>query len=271
MVKPVEPLARRLVNFGGRQPAIEIVECGDPKGCPVLFFHGWPMAASQCSIFDEAARQSGIRLVAASRPGIGRSAPEPVASVAAWVERIPALADALSLDRFGVLGVSGGGPYALATTAALGERVQACAVVSCAPPIGDVDRRRLSPWLRTELAIRRHAPRLAEAALVAARVIVRRRLVVWAVSVRWAGRVPREVTAMRVPGAEAAFRAAREALASPASALAADADRLAAPWGFTPAAIRAFSRWLPRFPVPTSSSARPTATTPCRGCAPGRS
>ena len=43
---------------------------------------------------------------------------------------------------------------------------------------------------------------------------------------------------MRVPAAAAAFRAAREALASPASALAADADRLAAPWGFTPASVR---------------------------------
>ncbi len=204
----------------------------------MVFFHGWPMAASQCLVFEDAARQCGIRLIAASRPGIGRSAPEPVASVAAWVERVPALADAIGLDRFGVLGVSGGGPYALATAAALGERVQACAVVSCAPPIGSVARRRLSPWLRTELAIRRHAPRAAEAALVAARVVVRRRFFVWAVSTRWAGRVPREVEAMRVPAAAAAFGAAREALGSPASALAADADRLAAPWGFTPAAIR---------------------------------
>ena len=230
--------ARRVIEFGGVRPAIEIVECGDPEGRQVLFFHGWPMAASQCLVFEDAARQCGIRLVAASRPGIGRSAPEPVASVAAWVERVPALTDALGLERFGVLGVSGGGPYALATAAAFGERVQACAVVSCAPPIGHVDRRRLSPWLRTELAIRRHAPRLATVALVAARIVVRRRLFVWAVSARWVGRVPREVEAMRVPAAAAAFRAAREALTSPASALAADADRLAAPWGFVPASVR---------------------------------
>jgi pimeloyl-ACP methyl ester carboxylesterase len=238
MTASVDRATRRVIAFAGRRPAIEIVECGDPMGSPVLFFHGWPMAASQCLVFDDAARQSGIRLIGPNRPGIGRSAPEPIASVAGWAERVPALADALGLDRFDVLGVSGGGPYALASAAALGERVGACAVVSCAPPIGDVDRRLLSPWLRTELAIRRHAPRVAEAALVAARVVVRRRLFVWAVSARWVGRVPREVEAMQVPAADAAFRAAREALASPASALAADADRLVAPWRVTPTAIR---------------------------------
>jgi pimeloyl-ACP methyl ester carboxylesterase len=233
-----ERSARRLIDFDGAQPAIEVVECGDPHGRPVLFFHGWPMAASQCLVFDDAALRASIRLVGASRPGTGRSAPDPVRSVAEWAKRVPGLADALGFDRFGLLGVSGGGPYALATAAALSGRVEACAVVSCAPPIGPEGARRLSPWLRTELAIRRQAPRVAEAALVAARIVVRRRLFVWAVSARWAWRVPREVEAMRVPAAASAFRAASEALSSSASALAADADRLASPWGFTAAAIR---------------------------------
>jgi pimeloyl-ACP methyl ester carboxylesterase len=239
MTPPVEPLTRRLIGFEGAEPVVEVVECGDRAGRPVMFFHGWPSAASQSLVFDAAARAAGVRLIAANRPGIGRSAPDPLHSIVRWPTRIAAVADALGSERFRVLGVSGGGPYALATAARLGERVEACAVVSCAPQLSQVDRRTLSPWLRTELAIRRHAPRVAEAALVAARVVVRRRLVVWAVSARWGAHVPREVTAMRVPGAEAAFRAAREALASPASALAADADRLVAPWGFTPASIRA--------------------------------
>ena len=49
------------------------------------------------------------------------------------------LADALDLDHFRILGVSGGGPYALAAAWGLPDRVRAAAVVSTAPPLAERD------------------------------------------------------------------------------------------------------------------------------------
>ena len=63
-------------------------------------------------------------------PGIGKSGGPPLSTVADYPERVAALADALGLDRFAVLGYSGGGPYAVACAAALGDRVTATAVVA---------------------------------------------------------------------------------------------------------------------------------------------
>jgi pimeloyl-ACP methyl ester carboxylesterase len=239
MSTPSGPERRRLIDFEGSQPAIEIVECGDPAGRPVMFFHGWPSAASQSLVFDEAARADGVRLVAANRPGIGRSAGDPLHSIVRWATRVAAVSDALGLGRFGALGVSGGGPYALAAACLLGSRIDACAVVSCTPPIGR-DGGGLPAWLRAELTIRRRSPATAVVLLSAARLLARRRALVWMVFTRWAARGSRETTAIgQGTAAEAAFRAFREAIESPAPAVIADADPFTAPWGFRPAEIAA--------------------------------
>jgi pimeloyl-ACP methyl ester carboxylesterase len=237
MTLHAEPLTRRLIDFDGRQPAIEVAECGDRFGRPVVFFHGWPSAASQSLVFDRAAHAAGVRLIAPNRPGIGRSAPDPLHSVIGWQARVATVVDALAIGRFSVLGVSGGGPYALAAAGVLGRRVEACAAVSCAPPV-DRSGRSIGWWLRAELRLRDRSPRTVAAMLAAARLFVRRRALVWAVFTRWAARGPREGAALRKgPAAEASFMAFREAIASPTSAVIADGDSLASPWGFSPADI----------------------------------
>ncbi len=67
---------------------------------------------------------------------IGHSSPVPHASVAEYGLEVERLADALSVDRFVVLGYSGGGPYGLAVASRLGDRVVSAAIVSSAGEIG---------------------------------------------------------------------------------------------------------------------------------------
>ena len=57
-------------------------------------------------------------------------------AVADYAAELAALADALEIDRFTVVGYSGGGPYALAVAASLGPRVQSAAIVAGAAEIG---------------------------------------------------------------------------------------------------------------------------------------
>jgi pimeloyl-ACP methyl ester carboxylesterase len=51
-----------------------------------------------------------------------------------WADDVAELADALDVDRFAVVGVSGGGPGALACAWAMPDRIRSVGVVSGAAP-----------------------------------------------------------------------------------------------------------------------------------------
>ncbi len=110
---------------------------GDPGGAPLLFFHGWPSDASMGVLLDDAARKHGFRVLAPDRPGIGRSDHRPGRTLTDWPADMRALAAHYGLGKFAVLGVSGGGPYALATAHGLPDQVSAACVVCGAPPLDD--------------------------------------------------------------------------------------------------------------------------------------
>ena len=109
-------------------------EFGDPKGKPVVAMHGTPGSRIGPHLRALRLYPHGIRLISYDRPGYGestRSEGRIVADAAADVED---LADALGIERFAVVGRSGGGPYALACAALLPERVtRVAALVSWAP------------------------------------------------------------------------------------------------------------------------------------------
>jgi pimeloyl-ACP methyl ester carboxylesterase len=97
---------------------------GHPDGDPVLWFHGTPGARRQIPpTVDEVALQRGFTVVAVERPGSGRSTDHRYHRVVDVAADIEALADSLGLRRFAVVGLSGGGPYALAVAHGLPERV----------------------------------------------------------------------------------------------------------------------------------------------------
>lgn len=51
------------------------------------------------------------RVIAADRPGIGDSEYQPARKFLDWPADLVHLADTLGFDRFGVVGISGGGPF----------------------------------------------------------------------------------------------------------------------------------------------------------------
>jgi len=106
------------------------LEEGDREGVPVVFCHGSP--GSRLAAIDHVERvvARGGRLIAPDRPGLGRSDPEVGRSLASWAGDVAELMNQLSLARFRVLAVSGGGPYALALAWALPDRVESVALLS---------------------------------------------------------------------------------------------------------------------------------------------
>ena len=87
---------------------------GQPTGLPTFFFHGSPSSRLEGLEWHAAALNTGVRLIALDRWGMGLSSLHPSPSLTAWPSDVLSLSKALGLSSFHVLGSSGGGPYALA-------------------------------------------------------------------------------------------------------------------------------------------------------------
>jgi pimeloyl-ACP methyl ester carboxylesterase len=82
----------------------------------------------------EAAEALGLRLVCVERPGVGASTPHRYERIADFATDVEAVADHFGHERFAVVGLSGGGPYALACGAMLPDRVAAVGVLGGVAP-----------------------------------------------------------------------------------------------------------------------------------------
>jgi pimeloyl-ACP methyl ester carboxylesterase len=107
----------------GNDRQIAYCEYGDPKGKPVFYFHGTPGSRYEALYSDQAGREYGYRILALDRPGIGCSDYIRGRRLLDWPQDACAVAEQLEIERFGVIGVSGGGPYALACGHVMPERL----------------------------------------------------------------------------------------------------------------------------------------------------
>lgn len=125
-------------------------EFGDAGGHPVIALHGTPGSREKFAIASRRARELGLRLICPDRWGYGASdAPRRMAGLAAYARDCGELVAHLEAQRFSVVGVSGGGPYAAALAAAMPARVAALALVAPVGPIrGDGVRSHLSLFHR---------------------------------------------------------------------------------------------------------------------------
>ena len=109
--------------------SIGYAEYGDPQGFPVLYCHGTPGSSAECELAEHAARRHGLRFIAPDRPGYGDTDAAHVMGYTAWAQVVMQLLQRLGITRYAVLGISGGGPNALALVAADVERVVALSLV----------------------------------------------------------------------------------------------------------------------------------------------
>ncbi|WP_035792018.1 alpha/beta fold hydrolase [Kitasatospora mediocidica] len=116
--------------------AYEACPEGSESGLAVVWHHGTPNVGTPPEPLFAASARHGIRWISYDRPGYGGSTPHPGRDVGSAAADVAAVADALGVDRFAVMGSSGGGPHALACAALLPERVQA---VVCAAGLAPFD------------------------------------------------------------------------------------------------------------------------------------
>ncbi len=102
----------------------------------VFWHHGSPNIGAPPEPLFAAAARLGIRWVSYDRPGYGGSTHHRDRDVASAAADASAVADALGIYRFAVMGHSGGGPHALACGALLPERVLGVVSVAGLAPFG---------------------------------------------------------------------------------------------------------------------------------------
>jgi pimeloyl-ACP methyl ester carboxylesterase len=124
----------------GDDRQIGFAEFGDPQGRAVFWLHGTPGARRQIPMEARVyAEQRQIRLIGLDRPGIGSSTPYQYDTVFAFADDLRAIADTLGIDKFEVIGLSGGGPFTLACAAAMPDRVVAAGVLGGIAPSRGAD------------------------------------------------------------------------------------------------------------------------------------
>ncbi|GAP86214.1 putative alpha beta hydrolase [Rosellinia necatrix] len=99
-------------------------------GPAIFYLHGLPGSRIEGALFDAPAIIPRARIISVDRPGYGLSSPQPNRTILDHANDVDHLASHLGLDSYGVLGISGGGPYALACAAALpAEKLKAVSII----------------------------------------------------------------------------------------------------------------------------------------------
>jgi pimeloyl-ACP methyl ester carboxylesterase len=228
------PTAARVRLRDGRVLAFS--STGRADGFPVVYLHG--AIGSPPRVPDDLARvieRLDLRWICVQRPGFGASDPRSCRTMSGFAHDLAELAGALALARLAVIGVSAGGPYALACGHALPGLVRAVAVCSSLSPLCPPHEvAGLPVHVRAGLATVARLPRPCTAALDVGLAAVRRHP--WlALRVMTAG----------APATDRRLLADREASASAIGGLLAattggvggavdDYLVCCAPWGFAP-------------------------------------
>ena len=140
----------------GRQ--LSFSEIGDPNGTPVFAFHGTPGSYRMFGPMEAAARRLGVRLIAPDRPGYGHSDYVSGRRLLDWPRDVVAIADFLGIAKFGVFGLSGGGPHAAVCAHQLAPRLLGAAIVcGIAETLTSDDARGMMPMNRLLSALARRS------------------------------------------------------------------------------------------------------------------
>lgn len=137
-------------------------EAGPTDGAPVIYCHGAIGTPLETAVDLEAlAAELRVRYVSVCRPGVGGSDPAPGRTLCSFAAHVAQLTDRLGLHRFAVLGVSAGGPYALAIARELAPRVTRVGVCSSLSPLCPPHRTPGMPWrIRLGLTLLARHPEL---------------------------------------------------------------------------------------------------------------
>ena len=134
MRTPEERPETQLIRLSDKRQ-IAYCEYGDPQGRPVFYFHGTPGSRYEPLFGDRVGQEQGYRIIALDRPGMGRSDYVKGRRLLDWPQDVTDVAKQLGFSHFGLIGVSGGGPYVLACSYAIPEQIEFSIIMGSWGPV----------------------------------------------------------------------------------------------------------------------------------------
>lgn len=196
-------------------------------------FHGLPGSRLQRPPDASLATGLGARIITVDRPGFGLSTHAPKRRLLDWPDDVAALADALGIGRFAVVGVSAGAAYAAACALRIGPRLSGAAWISGVGPEAPGASREGATWpVRAGFVLARGAPRLLRPAFWLPALLARSRPLVY---LGWLARsvAAADQAILAQPPVRAMFAEdVPEAFRQGVRGFAHDLRLLANPWGF---------------------------------------
>ena len=188
---------------------------------------------------DKTGEKMALRIIAPDRPGIATSEFQRGRTLVDWPPLLLELAEHLGFGKFHVLGVSGGGPYALVCAHALPERLLSAGIICGAPPLREVGTEGLFWMYKVAMWAQKRLPFTVPPGLRVGGWIAGRRLNQWPqtwLSHFYAAEDKRALQDERLH--RIMMDSSRAALLGDANAVRHDGNLYSSDWGFNLADIR---------------------------------
>lgn len=151
---------------------LNFAEFGDPNGKPIFYFHGQNSSNQEIRLFIGETKLVNCRIIAVNRPGINLSDFVKY-TILDYPDDIIELADSMNIEKFAVLGGSGGAPFVCACAYKIPDRVTICGIVSGLAPI-EFGIEEMEKKKRTELFLARRMNWLFKMLLFAQRSVLKK-------------------------------------------------------------------------------------------------
>ncbi len=149
-------------------------EMGNPEGEACFFFHGFPGSSRQILVIQHLEVFKKFRIIAIDRPGFGDSSYKSTRLNIEIVDLVQELAAHLEIEKFHLLGVSGGGAPAFLVADRLRSKTLSLNVISGLGPLAEREFLQLmTPITQWFLRIGKNFPFLAARVLDVAHAQVR--------------------------------------------------------------------------------------------------
>ena len=113
----------------------QVIEFGDLDSDNIVYLHGFPGCRCEPLFAEKHAVENRVKIIGVDRIGYGNTTYIKGMAIADYGEIFKELVDALGIDKFKIIGVSGGSPYLASVCATLKDRVKQAVVVSGLSPI----------------------------------------------------------------------------------------------------------------------------------------